>query len=96
MLMCGTNGSQAWDAGFTGQMLFETGLAELPENHASAQKLLDWLDDCQMQEDTPHVETAHRHPSKGAWPFSTREQHWTVSDCTSEAMKAVMYLQSLE
>lgn len=96
MLMCGTNGSQTWDAGFIGQMLYETGLAKLPENRESTTKLLAWLDDTQHQEDTPWVEEAHRHPSKGAWPFSTKEQHYTVSDCTSEALKAVIYLQSLE
>ncbi|KAK9893549.1 terpene synthase [Cystobasidium minutum MCA 4210] len=96
MLVCGTNGSQAWDAGFAGQMLYETGLADLPENQESVKKLLAWLDDTQHQEDTPWVTEAHRHPSKGAWPFSTREQHYTVSDCTSEALKAVIYLQRLD
>ena len=95
MLVCGTNGSQLWDAAFAAQMLYETGLAELEENKESVNKLLGWIDDCQMQEDTPYVEVAHRHPSKGAWPFSTREQHYTVSDCTAEGLKAVIYLQSL-
>lgn len=94
--MCGTNGSQLWDAAFAGQMLFETGLARLPENRDSVLKLLAWLDDCQLQEEIPHLEAAFRHRSKGAWPFSTREQHYTVSDCTSEGLKAVIYLQSLE
>jgi len=96
MMMCGTNGSQLWDAAFTAQMLYETGLAELPENHKSVNHLLEWIDDCQMQEDTKWVKEAHRHPSKGAWPFSTKEQHYTVSDCTAEGLKAVIYLQSLE
>lgn len=95
MLVCGTNGSQLWDAAFAAQMLYETGLAELEENEESVNKLLGWIDDCQMQEDTPYLEVAHRHPSKGAWPFSTREQHYTVSDCTAEGLKAVIYLQSL-
>ncbi|KAL8292767.1 hypothetical protein RQP46_001379 [Phenoliferia psychrophenolica] len=37
----------------------------------------------------------YRHDSKGGWAFSTKEQGYTVSDCTSEALKAVMMLQSL-
>lgn len=28
-------------------------------------------------------------------PFSTKEQGYTVSDCTAEGLKAVMMLQSL-
>lgn len=95
LLMCGTNGTQLWDAAFIGQMLYETGLADLPQNKESVVKLLQWLDDCQMQEDTPWVHEVHRHRSKGAWPFSTKEQHYTVSDCTAEGLKAVIYLQSL-
>jgi lanosterol synthase len=39
-------------------------------------------------------EKYYRHPSKGAWPFSTRTQSYTVSDCTAEALKAVMMLQT--
>lgn len=42
-----------------------------------------------------HYEKAFRHASKGAWPFSTPEQSYTVSDTTSEAMKAVMGIQDL-
>lgn len=95
MLMCGTNGSQLWDTAFTAQMLAETGLAELPENQKSVNKLLAWLDDCQIQQDPRWLVQAHRHPTKGAWPFSTREQSYTVSDCTAEGLKGVIYLQGL-
>jgi cycloartenol synthase len=27
----------------------------------------------------------YRHISVGAWPFSTRDHGWPISDCTSEA-----------
>jgi lanosterol synthase len=43
-----------------------------------------------------HFEEAWRHCTKGAWPFSTPEQSYLVSDTTSEALKAVMGLQELE
>jgi squalene cyclase len=42
-----------------------------------------------------HYSEAFRHASKGAWPFSTPDQSYTVSDTTSEAMKAVMGIQDL-
>lgn len=43
--------------------------------------------------DVQFYESAHRQTTKGAWPFSTKEQGYTVSDCTAEALKAVLYLQ---
>ena len=46
-----------------------------------------------MRSDAKFTPDAYRHKSKGAWPFSTREQGYTVSDCTAEALKAVLLLQ---
>jgi squalene cyclase len=37
---------------------------------------------------------SNRHRTKGAWPFSTKEQGYTVSDCTGEGLKSVLYLQT--
>lgn len=37
----------------------------------------------------------YRHISKGAWPFSTRDHGWPISDCTSEGIKCVLLLQKL-
>lgn len=39
-------------------------------------------------------EKYYREVTKGAWPFSTRTQSYTVSDCTAEGMKAVLMLQN--
>lgn len=91
----GTNGSQLWDAAFISQALVETGLGSLPQNQDSTHKLLKWLDDCQIRENPKYYEEAYRHATKGAWPFSTKEQGYTVSDCAAEGMKAVLLLQSL-
>jgi len=95
MLMTGTNGSQLWDASFIAQALYESDLTRLPENFESTNKLLEWLSDCQILENPKHFEKAYRHETKGAWPFSTKEQGYTVSDCTAEGMKSVLLLQSL-
>ena len=93
MMMGGTNGSQLWDIGFTAQALVETGLGKEPEFRESVLGILRWLDECQMRENPKHLERAYRHPTKGAWPFSTRTQGYTVSDCTGEGLKAVLYIQ---
>ncbi|KAF8517972.1 terpenoid cyclases/protein prenyltransferase alpha-alpha toroid [Hysterangium stoloniferum] len=95
MRMTGTNGSQLWDIAFISQALVESGIAMAEENKASCIKALEWLDECQIRDDPVHYKEAYRHTTKGAWPFSTREQGYTVSDCVGEGLKAVLYLQSL-
>ncbi|RXW23912.1 hypothetical protein EST38_g1956 [Candolleomyces aberdarensis] len=94
MMVCGTNGSQLWDTGFIVQALVETGLANEEQFKEGLLKSLDWLDGAQMQDNPKHYEKAYRHRTKGAFGFSTREQGYTVSDCTGEGLKAVMYLQN--
>lgn len=93
MMMCGTNGSQLWDAGFIASAMADTGLAKERENVECMTKLYRWLDGCQMTANPVHFEHSHRHPTKGAWPFSTKEQGYTVSDCTGEGLKAVLYME---
>ena len=34
----------------------------------------------------------YRHISKGAWPFSTADQGWPISDCTAEGLKVTTEL----
>ncbi|KZT09915.1 terpene synthase [Laetiporus sulphureus 93-53] len=93
MRMCGTNGSQLWDIAFITQALVESGLAFEEENQESLIKALEWLDQCQIRDNPKHFQSGYRHPTKGAWPFSTKTQGYIVSDCTGEGLKAVLYLQ---
>ena len=94
MMMSGTNGSQLWDISFITQALVESGLADKPENRPSLVKALGWLEDTQIKDHPTFFETSYRHPTRGAWPFSTRTQGYTVSDCTGEGLKAVLYIQN--
>ncbi|KAH8090819.1 putative lanosterol synthase [Filobasidium floriforme] len=95
LMMTGTNGSQLWDAAFMSQALVETGLGEEKQNTEAVEGVLDWLDKCQMRENPKWYGKDYRHATKGAWPFSTLEQGYTVSDCAGEGLKAVIGLQSL-
>jgi lanosterol synthase len=95
MLVTGTNGSQLWDLALITQALVETGLAGLEENKESLSKALEWLDQGQMRDNPKHFESCYRHRTKGAWGFSTKEQGYTVCDCTGEGLKSALYLQSL-
>ncbi|KAE9408701.1 terpene synthase [Gymnopus androsaceus JB14] len=96
MMMCGTNGSQVWDLSFISQAVVETGLIELQENQEALVKALEWFEKAQILENPKHFEKAARQRTKGAWGFSTKEQGYTVSDCTGEGLKSVIYLQSLD
>ena len=93
LMMTGTNGSQLWDTSFIGQALVDSGLSVRTENHELCARILHWLDECQIRENPKHYRTAYRFATRGAWPFSTKEQGYTVSDCTAEGLKGVLMLQ---
>lgn len=43
----------------------------------------------QVREDCPGpLVKWYRHISRGAWPFSTRDHGWPISDCSAEGLKA--------
>lgn len=90
--MNGYNGSQCWDASFAVQALVA---CDLPE---AAGTLLDrarvFLDANQVREDVAAPEACYRHPSRGGWPFSTRDHGWPISDATAEGLKAMLALGS--
>ncbi|KAL3700609.1 hypothetical protein R1sor_018631 [Riccia sorocarpa] len=94
MKMQGYNGSQLWDTAFAVQAILSTKL--LDESRGMLKKAHDYLDKSQVREDSPgNMAEWYRHISKGAWPFSTRDHGWPISDCTSEGMKAALLLAEL-
>ena len=95
MMMNGTNGVQTWDTSFLVQAVVEAGMAEDPKWRPMLRKALEFLEDQQIREDCREQDVCYRQRRKGAWAFSTRQQGYTVSDCTSEAMKAVIMLQRM-
>lgn len=111
MMMNGTNGVQTWDTAFTVQALVTAGLATKEQYRTMLSKALEFLEDQQFVDhcvgyktssvysDPPTVRTdsvaGYRHPRRGAWGFSNRVQGYVVSDCTAEAIKAVLMLQTL-
>ena len=95
MLMNGTNGVQTWDTAFTIQAITEAGLAEEDEFEPMLTNALEFLEDQQIRENCREMDVCYRHRRKGAWAFSEKDQGYTVSDCTAEALKSVLLLQSL-
>lgn len=94
MTVMGTNGSQVWDCAFFVQYFFMAGLANLPEYHDVIARSFEFL--IRSQFDTECVEGSFRDKRIGAWPFSTKEQGYTVSDCTAESIKAVIMVMNSE
>ncbi|KAJ9134279.1 Terpene cyclase/mutase family member [Pleurostoma richardsiae] len=93
LLVNGTNGVQCWDTAFAIQAVMEAGLAEDERWKPMLTKALEFLDDQQIRENVEDQDKCYRHPRKGAWAFSNKYQGYAVSDCVSEALKAVIHLQ---
>lgn len=95
MKMQGYNGSQLWDTAFAVQALAATGLSE----HAAhvLRKAHQYIEASQVvTEADPPLSRYYRHISEGAWPFSTRDHGWPISDCSSEGLKAALVLAGLD
>ena len=93
MKMQGYNGSQLWDTAFSVQAFVAAGLGG--EFRACLRRAYGFLDEAQVLEDVPDRDRYFRHISKGAWPFSTRQHGWPISDCTAEGLKAALQLAAL-
>lgn len=95
MLCNGTNGVQCWDTAFTVQAVFEAGLHKDKKWRPMLENALNYLERQQIREDCVETKKCYRQRRKGGWPFSNRDQGYGVSDCISEALKAVILLQKV-
>ena len=99
--MQGYNGSQLWDTAFAVQALAACGpdLAsswKLPGFGKTIRRAMDYVDASQVRENNRGpLEKWYRHISKGAWPFSTRDHGWPISDCSAEGLKATLAARKL-
>ncbi|PHZ13235.1 lanosterol synthase [Rhizopus microsporus ATCC 52813] len=95
MMMNGTDGTQLWDTAFIAQACAEAGLAKNAIYRENMVKVLEFLDMTQIRENPKDMERCNRQATKGAWPFSTKRQGYTVSDCTAEGLKSSIILQTI-
>ncbi len=83
---CGAH-STAWDTAFAMRAL----LASPEKQNAQAiGSAYAWLKATQMQEELPDFERERREPILGGWCFSDGQHRWPVSDCTAEALTAIL------
>jgi lanosterol synthase len=88
---CGAH-STSWDSAFAMRALLESPRALAGSATASTAlgKGYAWLRDAQMHEELPDYAQQRREPIRGGWCFSDGKHRWAVSDCTAEAMTALM------
>ncbi|WP_229322795.1 prenyltransferase/squalene oxidase repeat-containing protein [Streptomyces sp. UNOC14_S4] len=85
--------TQTWDTAFAVEAL----LAHRPDGHTDAalRRACAYLRHAQVTEDVPRPEVTARAPAAGGWCVSDPGHRWPVSDCTAEAVTALLHTGSL-
>jgi 2,3-oxidosqualene cyclase len=86
--------SQTWDTAFAVQALLEEPAAGLKSAEA-IRRACAWLRDAQATSELPGGRAEHRDPALGGWCFSDGQHRWPVSDCTAEALSAILEAQAV-
>jgi squalene/oxidosqualene cyclase-like protein len=80
--------SDIWDTAFMIQALCEG--PPLPAAKEIVRKACRWLPTAQIQEEIVDGAKHFRMPAYGGWGFANEDHPWPVSDCTAEALEALM------
>jgi len=83
--------SDIWDTSFLLQALSEGPATDRARNIAAAASR--WLPTAQMQADVSGGARHFREPAYGGWGFANENHPWPVSDCTAEALEALMRIE---
>ncbi|MGY6216848.1 2,3-oxidosqualene cyclase [Methylolobus aquaticus] len=83
--------SNTWDTAFVVQALTEAPVTT-PGLTGALSKAHAFLDKAQMTEELDGYREGWRDLSLGGWCFSDGEHRWPVSDCTAEALSALLTL----
>ncbi|CAO2045443.1 unnamed protein product [Urochloa humidicola] len=87
------DGCQSWETAFIIQAYCSTGLVN--EFSPILRKAHEFIKSSQVHENHPDYENYYRHRSKGSWTLSTADNGWSVSDCTGEALQALLMLSKI-
>jgi len=84
--------SQTWDTAFAARALLSCDLATGPSLRSAHR----YLKSVQMVGDLPDHQREHRASIDGGWCFSDGQHRWPVSDCTAEALTAVLHIEAAD
>lgn len=80
--------SDIWDTSFMIQALCEG--PAIPRAVEVVRRACRWLPTAQLQEELVGGSRHYREPAYGGWGFANENHPWPVSDCTAEALEALM------
>jgi squalene/oxidosqualene cyclase-like protein len=96
--------SQVWDTAFAARALLASAASDpraaspLAPTEASAEGLRRahaYLAQAQMIDELPNLDRGDRDPIRGGWCFSDGRHRWPVSDCTAEALTAMLEMEKV-
>ena len=94
--------SQVWDTAFAiraavahVRRVNDTGLSAPPDLIAQVRRAHAYLVGAQMTEELPNGFVQARQFIRGGWCFSDGRHRWPVSDCTAEALTAIVELEQM-
>ena len=90
MRICGAR-SDIWDTSFLLQALAEG--PPRPDARAIAEPAAAWLTRAQLCGDIPGGAAHYRESADGGWGFADERHPWPVSDCTAEALEALLQVR---
>ncbi|PLB50866.1 terpene synthase [Aspergillus steynii IBT 23096] len=93
MQVMSVSGGHVWETSFALLAYAESGLANLPDFRPTVERAYKFLVDNQHVEDWKDTSSCHFFSRLGGWPFTTRYNGITCSDCTGEALKAILMLE---
>ncbi len=82
--------STTWDTSSAIQALLEQGGGAVREHADTLRRGYRRLAAMQMTTELEHGHAEHRDPILGGWCFSDGTHRWPVSDCTAEALSAIL------
>ncbi|RHY27545.1 hypothetical protein DYB32_006704 [Aphanomyces invadans] len=91
--MQGYVGSQTWDSSFAVQAFVDAGVAADPAFQTTFKLAYRFLTEAQNVHDPKDAATWWRRVQKGGWGFGIASNGYPVSDCTAEAVKALLLME---
>ncbi len=84
----GFTSSKVWDTAFTLQGMTHLSAELTPRS--VIENGCRYLLENQIIDELPNPRRYHRLPRKGGWPFSERQNGWSIADCTAESLLALV------
>ena len=87
-------GGHTWETSFALQTMALSGMGDKPNCKESMQRAYHFLIKQQHLEDWSDSPPAYPFSRIGGWPFMTKRSGYSCSDCTGEALKAILLAKS--